>query len=144
MERFNLHQKIWLDGVHPTSAAQAIIAEFAESLIEDPTQYSLLAELPLGTRASHVRTHNDGLLMAREAPVGKLTGFASGDGGSFDIDPGAGNSGLDSDPEAATVGVTVRASEALTLGIAYGQARANASFGGVAGRAHIPLLEEKT
>jgi len=124
---------LFADSVHPTTAAQAIVAQFAESLIEGPTQYSLLAEMPLRTRASHVRTLNDGLLMAREAPVGKVTVFASGDGGKFDIDSGIGNSGLSSDPSAVTVGVTVRASDAVTLGLAYGQARANASFGQDAG-----------
>ncbi len=124
---------LFADSVHPTSAAQAIVAEFTESLIEGPTQYSLLAEKALRTRTSHVRTLNDGLLMAREAPVGKLTVFAAGDGGKFDVDSGIGNTGLSSDPSAVTVGLTVRASDALTLGIAYGQARANASFGGDAG-----------
>ena len=124
---------LFADSVHPTTAVQAIVAQFTESLIEGPTQYSLLAEEPLRTRASHMRAINDGLLEGRAAPVGKLNVFASGDGGKFDIDSGIGNSGLNSDLSAGAVGVTIRASDSVLLGIAYGQARAKATFGQDAG-----------
>jgi outer membrane lipase/esterase len=124
---------LFADSVHPTTAVQAIIAQFAESLIEGPTQYSLLAEAPLSTRAAHARTLNDGLLMGRDAPVGKLNVFAAGSGGKFDIDSGIGNSGLNTDLSAISVGLTVRASEAFILGAAYGQDRASGDFGQDAG-----------
>jgi outer membrane lipase/esterase len=124
---------LFADSVHPTSAAQAITAQFAEALIEGPTEYSLLAETPLATRAAHARTLNDGLLMGRDAPLGKLKVFASGSGGSYDINSSLGNSGANNDLSAFSVGVTVRASEAFMLGAAFGQDRANASFGANAG-----------
>lgn len=127
------HTYLFADSVHPTTAAQAIFAQFADSMIEGPTQYSLLAEAPLRSRASHVRTIDDGLLAGRQAPVGKLTAFAAGDSSKFDVDPGIGNTGLTSDLKSATVGVTMRASEAFTLGLAYGQSNADGSFGENAG-----------
>lgn len=124
---------LFADSVHPTSAAQAITAQFAESLIEGPTEYSLLAETPLATRAAHARTINDGLLMGRDAPVGKLKVFAAGSGGSYDIDTSLGNAGANNDLSAFSVGATVRASDAVILGAAFGQDRADATFGAGAG-----------
>ncbi len=122
------------DSVHPTSAVDALVAQFVEALIEGPTQYSLLAEAPLRMRASQMRTLNDGMLTGKQAPVGKLTVFASGDGGKFDVDGGIGNGGLRSDFRSTSVGVTVRASDNVLLGAAYGQGRADGDFGQDAGR----------
>lgn len=127
---------LFADGVHPTTAAHAIFAQFAESMIEGPTQYSLLAEAPLRSRLSLVHTIQDGLDEGRLAPVGKLTAFAAGDSGKFDVDPGIGNTGLTSDLKSASVGVTVRASEAVTLGLAFGQSNGDGSFGVNAGSFH--------
>ncbi len=124
---------LFADSVHPTSAAQAIVAQFVEALIDGPTQYSLLAEAPLRTRASHIRTLNDGLLSGKRADVGKLTVFAAGDGGGFDVDSGGGTPGLKSNLKSASVGVTMRASDTVTIGLAYGQSKANASFGNSTG-----------
>ena len=124
---------LFADGVHPTTAAHAIFAQFAESMIEGPTQYSLLAEAPLRSRASHVHTIDDGLAAGRWAPVGKLTAFAAADGGKFDVDSSIGNTGLTSDLKSATVGLTMRASETVTFGLAYGESKADGSFGQNAG-----------
>jgi len=124
---------LFADAVHPTTASQKIIAEFAESLIEGPTQYSLLAETPLRTRANQVRTLNDGLLQGRDAPVGKFTVFAAGNGSKFDINSGTGNTGVSNDLSSIGVGVQVRATEAFTIGLAYGQDRADGTFGMNAG-----------
>jgi outer membrane lipase/esterase len=124
---------VYADSVHPTTATQRIFAQFAESLIEGPTQYSLLAETPLRTRANQVRTINDGVLQGRDAPVGKFTVFAAGNGSKFDINSSTGNTGVNNDLSSIGVGVQVRATEAFTIGLAYGQDRANASFGMNAG-----------
>ncbi|HET9653640.1 MAG TPA: autotransporter domain-containing protein, partial [Usitatibacter sp.] len=121
------------DSVHPTGAAQRIIAQLAESLIEGPTQYSLLAEAPLHARESHIRTIADGLLQASQKGLGKFEVFAAGDRGKFDVDSGIGNSGLSSTSRSFTVGATVRTSESVTLGVGIGTGRNNSSFGGDAG-----------
>ena len=114
---------------HLTTGTNRIIAQFAESMIEGPTAYSLLAEAPLRTRNLHIQTLNDGLLTGRQSDVGKLAVFAAGAGGNFDVDSGMGNTGQESTNNAFSVGVTVRASEAVMLGLAYGRSRSSASFG---------------
>lgn len=124
---------VYADSVHPTSAVQAIFAQFAESLIVGPVQYSLLAEAPLATRRAHIRTLDDGILAARDAPVGKLNVFVSGSGGSYDIDSSTGNPGANNDLSAFGLGLTVRASDTMVLGLAYGNDRADGSFGQNAG-----------
>lgn len=132
---------LFADSVHPTTATHRIIADFAESLIEGPTQYGLLAEAALATRSSHIRTINDGLLNGRKGEVGKLGVFAAIDGGKHEIDAGIGNTGIDGQIRALSVGLTMRASEAVTLGVAYGQGRNEADFGQGAGSFE---LQEKT
>jgi outer membrane lipase/esterase len=114
---------------HLTTAGNRIVAQFAESLIEGPTAYSLLAEVPLRTRGLHVQTLNDGLLTARQQELGRWNLFAAAAGGHFNIDPGIGNSGLDSASGAYTVGTTLRASPEVVVGLAVGQTRTSASFG---------------
>lgn len=124
---------IFADSVHPTGATQRIVAQLVESLIEGPTQYSLLAEAPLRTRDSHIRTIADGLVQASAKGVGKFEVFAAADRGKFDIEQGIGNTGLDSTSKSVTVGGTVRTSESVVLGLGIGTARNNASFGQDAG-----------
>jgi outer membrane lipase/esterase len=127
------HTYLFADGVHPTTAVHQILANFVEALIEGPTQYSLLAEAPLRTRASHVRTLNDALTTGNRGEIGKFTVFAAGDGGKFDIESGTGNTGVKTRVSSGTIGVTARASEAVTVGIAAGQARDWGNFGQGAG-----------
>ncbi len=120
---------LFADSVHPTAAAQRIVADFAISLIEGPQTLSLLAEVPLHTRVAHIRTIDSGLQQNAGSPVGKITAFAAGDGGKFDIDASPTNQPFDSKNRSATVGVTMRASEAVTLGAAIGKTTADATFG---------------
>ncbi|MEO5695428.1 MAG: autotransporter domain-containing protein [Usitatibacter sp.] len=120
---------IFADSVHPTSAAHAIVAQFTESLIEGPTQYGLLAESALRTRASHVRAVGDGLAKGRQEEMGKLGVFVGGDGSDFKIESGTGNTGIDSRLRSGVIGLTMRASEAVTIGASYGYSRNKSGFG---------------
>ncbi len=124
---------LFADGVHPTSGTHRIIGNFVTSLIEGPTSYSLLAETPLRTRAAHVATLQEGLTLGERAEIGKLTAFAGSTGGDFDVDPAGGNQGLTSSNRAISIGLTMRASEAVTVGLAFGKSKADASFGGEGG-----------
>ena len=119
---------VFADGVHPTTAATRLVAQFAESLIEGPTTLSLLAETPLRTRAGHVRTLNDGLMLGQAAEVGKLSAFAAADGASFDIESNPGSPGQIGTNSAVSVGVTMRASEGFTVGFGVGKSKSRASF----------------
>jgi outer membrane lipase/esterase len=122
---------LFADGVHPTTAAQAIVAQFVESLIEGPTAYSILPEAAMRTREGHVRTINDGLLTGGHADIGKFTVFAAGDRGTFDLDPGA-----TSTNRSGSIGVTVRVSEGVTLGAAVGKSTADGHLGDNMGGYH--------
>ena len=120
---------LFADGVHPTSGAHRIVAQFVQSMIEGPAVLSMLAEVPLRTRSGHLRTLEDGMATGALGVVGRWQLFVSGDKGSFDIERGVGSAGLGSDNEHLAVGATVRASEALTLGAALGLNRSEGSFG---------------
>ncbi|MDX2219497.1 MAG: autotransporter domain-containing protein [Burkholderiales bacterium] len=121
---------LFADGVHPTTGAHRVVADYVVSLIEGPQQYSLLGEAPLRSRESHIRTLDAGLLTGSQAEVGKWTAFAAVDGGKFDIDASGINPQLKSDQKSVTVGFTIRASEAMTVGVALGTSENEASFGG--------------
>jgi outer membrane lipase/esterase len=120
---------LFADSVHPTSASHRITAQFVESLIEGPSQYGLLAEAPLRSRAGFMRSIGDSLARGRTEEIGKLGVFVGGNATSFKLESTTGNNGLDTDVRAGTVGVTVRASEAVTLGAAYGYSGNEADFG---------------
>ena len=114
---------------HLSAASNRIIAQFAESLIEGPYNYSMLAEAPLRTRFVHVMGVADGLASGRNAELGKYTVFAGGGIGEYDVDQSTGSAGASNKSDGLTIGVTVRASESVTLGAAFGQTRNRGSFG---------------
>jgi outer membrane lipase/esterase len=123
---------LFADGSHPTAGTHRIVADFTLSMIEGPTQYGLLAESALRTRGSHMRMLNEGMATGRQGE-GRLGVFAAADTQRFEIDSGIGNTGLDSHVRSGAIGVTARASETVTLGVAFGQSRNRGSFGQDAG-----------
>jgi len=120
---------LFADAIHPTSGAHAIIADMLKAMIDGPNAYSTMAEVPLATRAAHVRSLDEGLRTGATAEVGKATAFAAGDGGRFDISSGEQKVYSKSNTYAATAGATIRVSEATTLGVAIGQSKADATMG---------------
>jgi len=121
---------MWADGTgHMTAQTNRIIAQFAEQLIDGPYNYSMLAEAPLRTRTVHVMGVADGLANGRNAELGKYTAFLAGGTGEFDVDQSTGSSSKSNRMDSVTVGVTVRASEGVTVGAAYGQTRNRGDFG---------------
>lgn len=115
---------------HPTSAAHRIIAQFAEALIEGPSNYGLLAEAALRSRQSHIRSVSDGVLSARSNEVGGWDVFGGADRGTFDIQAGGGFGGLNSRARSGTIGITARVSEAVTVGAAFGSSKDKGTFNG--------------
>lgn len=124
---------LFADSVHPTGIVQRITADYVLNLLEGPSQYGLLAEAAVASRSSHMRMLNDGLAKGRGADVGRFNVFASTDSSEFEIDTSPGNYGVDSTRRSLSVGVTVRASDTVTLGAAFGNARSKANFGADAG-----------
>jgi outer membrane lipase/esterase len=124
---------LFADGVHPTAATHQIVANFVTSLVEGPYQYGMLSEAALRSRESHVRSLSDGIAQGRQQAVGKFSVFAGADRSDFQIESGVGNAGLDSTSRAGTIGITMRASDTVLVGAAYGSARNLGTFGGNAG-----------
>ncbi|MBL8525154.1 MAG: autotransporter domain-containing protein [Betaproteobacteria bacterium] len=120
---------VFADGVHPTSAAHAITADFVKSLIDGPNAYSMMAEVPLSSRAAHIRTLDEGLYQGQSAAIGKISVFAAAEGSNFDISQTAFGPRTDTKNKAVTVGVTMRASDALTVGVAAGNTQGDARQG---------------
>ncbi len=109
------------DGVHPTSGGHAILADFVKAMIDGPNAYSTMAEVPLSSRAAHVRTIDSGLQQAAGNAQGKIAAFAAYDGGKFDISTSSLNPQTNTKNRAATVGVTMRVSDAVTVGLGIGK-----------------------
>jgi outer membrane lipase/esterase len=122
------------DAVHPTTASHAILGDFVKSLIDGPTQYGMLAESSLRSREAHVRSLADGIASGRRVPVGTYNVFVGGDWGDFNVER---NPGLHTDSRAGTVGFTMRASESVVIGAAYGNARNRGTFGSNAGNYEV-------
>ena len=119
---------LFADGVHPTTGTHRIVADFVKSLIEGPTQYGMLAEAALVARESHIRSLSDGIALGRRAPLGKWSVFAGGDKTSYEVDFSPASTNLDTNSHAGTIGLTMRASESVLVGAAYGYARNRGTF----------------
>lgn len=111
---------LFADGIHPTTGAHRIVADLVKSLIDGPNSYSTMAEVPLVSRGAHIRTLDSGLAQGASAAVGKVSVFAAYDGGKFDISTNPLSPQTNTKNRAATVGVTMRVSEAVTVGVAVG------------------------
>ncbi len=122
---------LFADSIHPSTGAHAIVADLFKSLIDGPNAYSVMAEVPLSSRAAHVRTLDSGLLQGAAAEVGKVTAFAAYDGGKTDISTSNLNPQTNTKNRAATVGLTMRVSEGVTVGVAAGKNNNEARMGAV-------------
>ena len=119
------------DSVHPTTAAHAIFADLVKSLIDGPNAYSVMAEVPLSSRAAHIRTLDEGLRQGQSAHVGKISVFAAAEGSKYDISKNALGPQTDTKNKAVSVGITMRASDAVTVGAAVGSTKGEARMGGI-------------
>ena len=119
------------DGVHPTTAVHAIFADLVKSLIDGPNAYSVMAEVPLSSRAAHIRTLDEGLRQGQSAQVGKISVFAAAEGSKYDISKNALGPQTDTKNKAVSVGITMRASDTVTVGAAVGSTKGEARMGGI-------------
>ncbi|MEI6738333.1 MAG: autotransporter domain-containing protein, partial [Pseudomonadota bacterium] len=122
---------LFADGIHPTTAAHAIVADLVKSLIDGPNAYSTMAEVPLASRAAHIRTIDSGLQQGAMAALGKVSAFAAYDGGKTDFSAGNLNPQTNTKNRAATVGVTMRVSDGVTVGLAIGKNNNETRMGAV-------------
>ena len=114
---------------HSTTATNLIVADFVKSLIDGPNAYSTLAEVPLSSRASHIRTLDEGLRSGQTAEIGRVVAFAAGDGGKSDISFNSLSPQSNTKNRGGSVGVSMRASDVLTVGLAAGKSSADTNLG---------------
>ena len=124
---------LFADGVHPTSAGHALIAQAVESMIEGPAKIGVLAEAPLAVEQATFRAIDSRMISALDAPVSsnKLQAWASYDYGRNDFD-GRFISGS-ANVNTVSAGGDIKVTEHMLVGGAFGYAEDRGDFGGGSG-----------
>jgi outer membrane lipase/esterase len=125
---------LFADGVHPTSAAHAMLAQYAESIITAPGEMSLLGEAPLQVNESVNRTiTNQATSNLAQAPDNGLRVWASYDYARQRVDAQVNSPKSDNDVNTLSVGADIHPSDALTAGLAFSAGQQRDDFAGNAG-----------
>ncbi len=120
---------VFADGVHPTTATHAIIAQALQSMITGPMQTAALGEAPLAVERANWRTLDNRMMSALNAKGGpeKLQFWAAYDYADEDIF----GTGLSSTGNVNTiaVGADMRLSDKMLAGIQFAYAEYKGNFG---------------
>ena len=121
---------LFADGVHPTTAAHAMVGQYVVSVLNAPGQASLLGEAPLAASAAQHRAIRNQMLADGQGSDTRM--FASVDYGQQRFDGSASSPKTDSNNVNLTLGADVRTSEHVSVGLALGlgQHRADVAGGG--------------
>ncbi|MEI7036883.1 autotransporter domain-containing protein [Fulvimonas yonginensis] len=119
---------LFADGVHPTTAAHAMLGQYVLSVIRAPGQISLLGEAPLAATAAQYRAIRNEMLADGQGSDTRF--FASVDYGRQRFDATDASPKTDSDNVNLTLGTDVRAGEHVSVGVALGLGQHNADFAG--------------
>ncbi|AIY42197.1 Phospholipase/lecithinase/hemolysin [Collimonas arenae] len=118
---------LFADGVHPTGAGHAILAQYIESVLQAPGQIGMLAEAPLASAQTFTRAIDDRLRLTPRA--GQVEAYAAYDNTHQSLDHNGNNPGLDGSANSLTVGVDYAVNQNVTVGGAFGFAHNRANFG---------------
>ncbi len=119
---------LFADGVHPTTAAHALLAQAVMSEINAPGQIGMLGEAPLASSAAQYRAVRNQMLADGQGSDTRV--FAVVDYGQQRFDASDASPKTDSNNLNLTVGTDVRASEHLSVGLALGLGQHKADFAG--------------
>ncbi|HEX5305719.1 MAG TPA: autotransporter domain-containing protein [Dyella sp.] len=119
---------LFADGVHPTTAAHAMVAQYVISEIMAPGQMSLLGEAPLAASAAQYRAIRNEMLADGQGSDTRV--FAAVDYGRQRFDATSGSPRTDSNNVNLTLGADVRAGEHVSMGVALGLGQHDADFAG--------------
>ena len=122
---------LFADGVHPTTAAHAMLGEYVVSILRAPEQISLLGEAPLA--ASAVQTQAIRNQMLTDSIGGETRAFVNIDYAHQTFDAVNGAPRTTSNNGNFTLGADVRVSDNLSAGIALGVGQHKADFTGGGG-----------
>lgn len=124
---------LFADGVHPTTAAHAMLGQFVIAEIIAPQQISLLAQAPQTAYRTHARAIGRQQLADYDRQGDGLRWFASFDYDRQRIDQTDASPKLDTHQSTLTVGADAHASDSLSVGMALSIANQNADFAGGGG-----------
>ena len=111
---------LFADGVHPTTAAHAMLAQYAESIITAPGEMSLLGEAPLQINESLNRSiTTQAASSLANAPGNGLRVWASYDYAHQRLDAQVNSPKSSNDANTLSVGADIHPSDALTAGLAF-------------------------
>ena len=136
----------WLfaDGVHPTGAAHAMLANVVLSTIAAPVQFSMAGEAGVQVNENHVRAINDEMLsdFQLDRETGSVRSYATVQYGQQDFDASAAVPGAEADVLSLSVGANHRITDNAYwgFGITLGNHDTDTGMGSLDGRSVIGSL----
>jgi outer membrane lipase/esterase len=125
------------DSVHPTTAGHIILADYAYSVLEAPSQIGMLAEAPLhASEAQRYAIDNRMRQPLAGRAVGSFESFVNLDYQPVRIDINNNSAGLSSDNQNVTIGVDMQVTDRILAGLALGYSDENNDFGANGGGFH--------
>lgn len=135
---------LFADGVHPSGAAHAMLANVVITTIAAPVQFSMAGEAGVQINENHVRAINDEMLsdFQLDREVGSVRGYATVQYGQQDFDASAAVPGADADVLSLSLGANHRYSENAYWGLAItlGNHDTDTGIGNLDGRSVIASL----
>lgn len=135
---------LFADGVHPTGAAHAMLANVVLSTIAAPVQFSMAGEAGVQVNEDHVRAIQDELFtdFHLDREVGSVRGYATVQFGQQEFSASAAVPGAEADVLSLSLGANHRYSENAYWGVAVtlGNHDNDTGMGNLEGRAVIGSL----
>lgn len=125
---------VFADGVHPTTAAHAMLAQYAESIVIAPGEMSLLGEAPLQVNESVNRSVLDQATASlASAPGNGLRLWANYDYARQRLDAQVNSPQSRNDVNTLSIGADIHPSDAMTAGLAFTAGQQRDDFAGNVG-----------
>jgi len=124
---------LFADGHHPTTATYAIVAQYAESMIDGPQQIATLQLAPFAVEDANFRALDGRMWSSFNSPRSpkKIEAWAAYDYGSSDLSAGPANGSANTNT--IVVGADQKLSDKLLIGGSFGYADNKGDFGGPGG-----------
>jgi len=124
---------LFADGVHPTTAGHAAIAQLVESMIVGPQQMAALAEAPLAAEQANFRALDNRMWSSLNAPrdTRRFQAWAAYDYSNTDLQAGPTNGS--GHMNTVVVGLDTKVSDHMLVGAMFGYTNEKGDFGGPGG-----------
>ena len=127
---------LFADGVHPSGAAHAMLANVVLATLSAPGEVSMASEIPLQVYDDQSRTVNRQIFGAGGRDVGTTNVYGALNVGRQEFEANANTSAMDNDLYSLTFGADFRSSESFSFGAA-------ATFGSSDGDVGFSSIENK-